>query len=87
MAIPKTVDRSAAKPLRDRPETVTTAELLASQLQGSKPREVGTRSLTVGGVPVAKVSTDVARLNPITATSSTDMPALEMLAALAGQAT
>ena len=33
---------------------------------------------------MAKVSTDVARLNPITATSSTDMPALEMLAALAG---
>lgn len=84
MAIPNTVDRSAAKPLREQPETVTTADLLASQLQGSKPREVGTRSLAVGGVPVAKVSTDVARLNPITATSSTDMPALEMLAALSG---
>ncbi len=84
MPIPKTVYRSVAKPLRERPETVTTADLLASQLQGSKPREVGTRSLTVGGVPVANVSTDVARLNPITATSSTDMPALEMLAALAG---
>lgn len=78
------MDRSAAKPLRPQPDTVTTADLLASQLQGSKPREVGTRLLAIGGVPVAKVSTDVARLNPITATSSTDMPALEMLAALSG---
>ncbi|MCR9160611.1 MAG: hypothetical protein ACE37F_21140 [Nannocystaceae bacterium] len=74
----------AAKPHRDRTDTVTTADLLASQLQGQKPREVGTRCLTVGGVPVAKVSTDVVRLNPITATSSTEMPALEMIAALSG---
>lgn len=40
--------------------------------------------LTVCGVAVASVTTDVARLNPMTATSSQDMPALEMLAALAG---
>jgi hypothetical protein len=40
--------------------------------------------LTVCNVPVAAVTTDVARLNPMTATSSQDMPAIEMLAALSG---
>lgn len=66
------------------PDAVTTAELLSDQLQGARPREVGTRILTIGGVRVARVTTDVGRLNPITATSSTDLPALEMLGALAG---
>ena len=78
------MDQSAAQPLPDRPKTVTTADLLATHLQGPKVREVGTRTLTVGDVPVALVSTDVTRLNPITATSSTGMSALEMIAALAG---
>ena len=84
ISISTPVDQSAAKTLRERPETVTTTELLSTQLQATQPREVGTRTLTVGGVAVALVSTDVARLNPITATSSAELPALEMLAALAG---
>ena len=45
---------------------------------------MGTRTLTVCDLPIALVSTDVARLNPITATSSVEMSALEMIAALAG---
>ncbi|MBV1857041.1 MAG: hypothetical protein KUG77_01425 [Nannocystaceae bacterium] len=60
------------------------AELLASQLQGTTPVAVGTRILTLCGVPVAEVTTNVAHLNPTTATSSEGMPAIEMLAALAG---
>lgn len=81
---PGPVERSAAPTLLRRPETVTTAELLASQLQGATPVEVGTRILTLCGVPVAEVTTNVAHLNPTTATSSEGMPAVEMLAALAG---
>lgn len=81
---PGPVDRSTAPTLLRRPETVTTAELLASQLQGVAPVEVGTHTLTLCGVPVAKVTTNVAHLNPTTATSSEGMPAIEMLAALAG---
>lgn len=78
------MDRSTAPTLLRRPETVTTAELLASQLQGAAPVEVGTHTLVLCGVPVAKVTTNVAHLNPTTATSSEGMPAIEMLAALAG---
>ncbi len=78
------MERSAAPTLLRRPETVTTGELLASQLQGAQPVEVGTRILTLCGVPVAEVTTNVAHLNPTTATSSEGMPAVEMLAALAG---
>ncbi len=63
---------------------MTTAELLASQLQGAAPVEVTTRTLTLCGVPVAEVTTNVAHLNPTTATSSEGMPAIDMLAALAG---
>jgi len=81
---PGPVERSAAPTLLRHPKTVTTVELLASQLQGSTPVEVGTRTLTLCGVPVAEVTTNVAHLNPTTATSSEGMPAVEMLAALAG---
>ncbi|MGH1343963.1 MAG: hypothetical protein ACRBN8_20560 [Nannocystales bacterium] len=78
------MERSAAPTLHQRTDTVTTAELLASQLQGAAPVEVGTRILTLCGVPVAEVTTNIAHLNPTTATSSEGMPAVEMLAALAG---
>lgn len=78
------MERSAAPTLLRRPETVTTAELLASQLQGAAPVEVGTRILTLCGVHIAEVTTNLAHLNPTTATSSEGMPAIEMLAALAG---
>lgn len=81
---PGPVDRSAAPTLLRRPEMVTTAELLANQLQGTTPVEVGTNTLMLCGVPIAEVTTNVAHLNPTTATSSEGMPAIEMLAALAG---
>lgn len=81
---PGPVEPSAAPTLLRRPETVTPAELLANQLQGTAPVEVGTRTLTLCGVPVAEVTTNAAHLNPTTATSSEGMPAIEMLAALAG---
>ncbi len=66
------------------PDTLTTEELLSALTRAPAPQGVDTRTLSVGGVPIARVTTDPSHLNPITATSSEGMPALEMLAALAG---
>ncbi len=67
-------------------DSVTTADLFGVQQPGRAALiSAKSRPLTVGGVPIANVGTDPARVNPLTATSAEGMPALEILAALASQ--